>query len=49
MIGDFFGFILRHIEKKPASDSPIVLDGLEQFLFLLFSHARQDLNLAFAS
>ena len=35
------------VEQEAAGDAAIVLDGLEQFLFLLLAHAREFANLSF--
>src|SRR5579863_723591 len=44
---DFSGLRLRRVDEKASGDAAIILDRLEQLLLMLFSHARQDANLAF--
>ncbi len=48
MFNDFVRLAFGRIEQEPSSDAPIVLDGLEEFLFLFFAHAREFANLSFA-
>ena len=46
--GEFFRLGFGDIDQKPSGDSAIVFDGLQQFLLMLFAHARQFADLAFA-
>ena len=47
MLDDLIGLALGGVQQKAAGDAAIVLDGLEQFLFLLFAHAGKFANLSF--
>ena len=40
VIDDLPGFALADVEQEASCDSAVVLDGLQQFLLLLFAHAR---------
>ncbi len=48
MVDDLLGFAFGGVQQEASGDAAIVFDGLEQFLFVLFTHARQFANLAFA-
>ena len=48
MIHDLLCLALGGIKQESASDAAIILDRLQQFLFLLFAHAGKFANLAFA-
>ena len=47
MVDDFLGLSFGGVEEKASGDAAIILDGLQQFLFVLFAHAREGANLAF--
>ena len=47
MLDDFVGLPFGGVEQKAAGDAAIILDGLEQLLFLLFAHAGKLANLSF--
>ena len=49
MLDDFLGLAFGGVEQKAAGDAAIVLDGLEQLLFLLLAHAGKFANLSFAA
>ncbi len=42
------GELLGRVEQESAADAAIVFDGLQQLLFVLFAHARQFADFAFA-
>src|SRR5713226_1427467 len=48
MIDDLIRLVFRCVEEEAAGDTAVVLNRFEQLLFLLFAHAGQDANFAFA-
>ena len=44
----FFREFFGRVEQESSGDAAVVFDGLEQFELVLFAHARQRANLAFA-
>ena len=48
-MGDqFVGELAGSVEQEAATDAAVILNRLQQFLLVLFAHAGQDANLAFA-
>ena len=41
MLGQLFSQLLGRIDQKASANATIVLDRFQQFLFVLFAHARQ--------
>ena len=48
MLDEFIGLAFGFVEQKASGDAAVVLNGLEQLLFVLFAHARQFAKFAFA-
>ncbi len=48
MFDQLFRQLFSRIKQKASSDAAVVFDGLEQLQFVLFAHARQGADFAFA-
>ena len=46
VLDDLIGLLFGSVEQEAAGNAAIVLDGLEQFLFLLLAHAREFADLS---